>query len=66
MALANKKIISFRNVTKEYPNGVLGLKDLNIDIDQGEFVIVVGCGEINHAAFHQPLARNHQWRNFDR
>ena len=35
MALANKKIISFRNVTKEYPNGVLGLKDLNIDIDQG-------------------------------
>ena len=61
MALANKKIISFRNVTKEYPNGVLGLKDLNI-----ERCWVVWCGEINHAAFHQPLARNHQWRNFDR
>ena len=42
MALENETIISFQNVTKQYPNGVLGLKDLNIDIKKGEFVIVVG------------------------
>ena len=60
MALANKKIISFRNVTKEYPNGVLGLKDLNIDIDQGEFVIVVGLSGAGKSTMLRSINRLHE------
>ena len=38
----NQSIISFKQVNKVYPNGVHGLRNLNIDIKKGEFVIVVG------------------------
>ena len=35
-------MISFKHVTKIYPNGVKGLKDINLDIEQGEFVAIIG------------------------
>lgn len=35
-------VIQLVNVNKTYPNGVQGLKDLNLSIEQGEFVIVIG------------------------
>lgn len=35
-------LIQLINVNKTYPNGVQGLKDLNITIGKGEFVIVIG------------------------
>jgi len=35
-------MISFRDTTKIYPNGVLALKDVSLDIHQGEFVAVIG------------------------
>ncbi|MCK4544059.1 sn-glycerol-3-phosphate ABC transporter ATP-binding protein UgpC [candidate division WOR-3 bacterium] len=43
--MANVKL---QNVTKVYDNNVLGAKDINIDIKDGEFVILVGpsgCGK---------------------
>jgi len=44
-ALAAKgvvKLIEFKNVSKTYPNGVKGLKNVNLTIDQGEFVAIIG------------------------
>lgn len=36
-------MIQFRNVTKKYKNGKYALNNINLDIDQGEFVFVVGA-----------------------
>lgn len=35
-------MIEFINAGKTYPNGVKGLKDVNLKIDQGEFVAIIG------------------------
>ena len=35
-------MIKFEHVYKQYPNGVLGLNDVNLEIQQGEFVAVIG------------------------
>ena len=36
------KLIEFKNVSKTYPNGVKGLKNVDLTIDQGEFVAIIG------------------------
>ena len=36
------ELIEFKNVSKTYPNGVKGLKNVNLTIDQGEFVAIIG------------------------
>ena len=35
-------LIEFRNVTKQYKNGVTALYDLNLDIEKGDFVFIIG------------------------
>ena len=35
-------MIEFRNVKKSYPNGTVALKGINLHIDDGEFVFIVG------------------------
>ena len=35
-------MIEFQNVSKRYPNGFEALKDINLKIEQGEFVAVIG------------------------
>ena len=35
-------MIEFKNVSKTYPNGVKGLKNVNLTIDQGELVAIIG------------------------
>ncbi|HZK28104.1 MAG TPA: cell division ATP-binding protein FtsE [Thermoclostridium sp.] len=35
-------MIEFKNVTKCYPNGAIGLDDVSFKIEKGEFVFVVG------------------------
>lgn len=35
-------MIQFENVTKTYNNGVKGLKNINLTIEDGEFVSVIG------------------------
>lgn len=37
-----KLMIRLTNVRKTYPNGVEALKDININIEEGEFVFIVG------------------------
>ncbi|MGE1166759.1 ATP-binding cassette domain-containing protein, partial [Peribacillus simplex] len=35
-------MIEFQNVSKVYPNGTKGLKNINLKIQKGEFVVMVG------------------------
>ena len=35
-------MIEFRNVTKRYPNGTIGLQDATFTIEKGEFVFIIG------------------------
>jgi len=40
--------LSLKNITKQYPNGVVAVKDFNLDIADKEFIIFVGpsgCGK---------------------
>lgn len=60
MSTANEAIISFKNVTKKYPNGVYGLKDLNLDIKKGEFVIVVGLSGAGKSTMLRSINRLHE------
>ena len=60
MSSGNDTIISFKNVTKKYPNGVLGLNNLNIDIKKGEFVIVVGLSGAGKSTMLRSINRLHE------
>lgn len=35
-------MIEFKNVYKTYPNGFTALKNVNLNIEQGEFVAIIG------------------------
>jgi len=35
-------LIELRNVSKTYPNGTVALRDINLKLDKGEFVFLVG------------------------
>lgn len=38
----NKKIIELSNINLTYPNGKLALKDINLTINEGEFLVISG------------------------
>ena len=35
-------MIEFKNVSKTYPNGTKGLQNVNLKIEQGEFIAIIG------------------------
>ncbi|TSO25651.1 phosphonate ABC transporter ATP-binding protein [Lactobacillus sp. LL6] len=40
--MANEPMIQLQDVRKVYDNGTVGLKDINLTINKGEFVVIVG------------------------
>ncbi|GAA0772751.1 cell division ATP-binding protein FtsE [Clostridium subterminale] len=50
-------MIDFKNVTKVYNNNVLALSNLNVHIDQGEFVFLVGPSGAGKSTFIKMLLK---------
>lgn len=50
-------VIEFKGVSKKYDNGVLALKDVNIKIDKGEFVFIVGESGAGKSTFIKTIMR---------
>lgn len=50
-------MITFNQVTKTYPNGVQGLKDINLNIEDGEFVSIIGLSGAGKSTFLRSINR---------
>ena len=48
-------MIQMENVTKQYANGVTAIKDLNLKIQDGEFVYVIGPSGAGKSTFVKML-----------
>ena len=53
----NKPVIEFRGVSKTYPSGTHALEDVNIKINSGEFVFVVGSSGAGKSTFMKLIMR---------
>ena len=52
-------MIVFKDVTKVYPNGTVGLKDVNLSIADGEFVAVIGLSGAGKSTLIRAINRMH-------
>lgn len=50
-------MIQFINVSKEFPNGTVGLKNIDVKIEEGEFVFLVGASGAGKSTFTKLLIR---------
>ncbi len=53
-------MITFENVFKEYPNGSLALQSLNLQIEDGEFVFLVGSSGAGKSTLLKLLIREEE------
>ena len=52
-------MIKFENVYKTYPNGFTALKNINLEIEQGEFVAIIGLSGAGKSTILRCINRMH-------
>ncbi|MFD3445403.1 phosphonate ABC transporter ATP-binding protein [Microbacteriaceae bacterium 4G12] len=53
-------MIEFRDVSKVYPNGTKGLNHINLKIDKGEFIVIVGLSGAGKSTLLRSINRLHE------
>jgi phosphonate transport system ATP-binding protein len=53
-------MIEFKHVSKVYTNGTIGLKDVNVKINEGEFIVIVGLSGAGKSTFLRSINRLHE------
>ncbi|UUZ92888.1 ATP-binding cassette domain-containing protein [Paenibacillus sp. P25] len=53
-------MIEFQNVSKVYPNGTIGLNNINLTIGKGEFVVIVGLSGAGKSTLLRSINRLHE------
>ncbi|TCP20854.1 phosphonate transport system ATP-binding protein [Scopulibacillus darangshiensis] len=53
-------MIEFKNVSKVYPNGTAGLKNVNFKINKGDFVVIVGLSGAGKSTLLRSINRLHE------
>ncbi|EXJ24428.1 Phosphonate ABC transporter ATP-binding protein [Alkalibacterium sp. AK22] len=53
-------MIEFKDVNKTYPNGVTALSNVNLTIDQGEFVAIIGLSGAGKSTLIRCINRMHE------
>jgi phosphonate transport system ATP-binding protein len=56
-------MIEFKNVSKVYPNGTKGLKNVNLTINKGDFVVIVGLSGAGKSTLLRSINRLHEITN---
>lgn len=56
-------MIEFKNVSKVYPNGTKGLKNVNLKINNGDFVVIVGLSGAGKSTLLRSINRLHEISN---
>lgn len=52
-------MIEFKEVGKKYPNGYEALKNINLGIEQGEFVAIIGLSGAGKSTLIRTINRMH-------
>lgn len=52
-------MIEFKNVYKTYPNGFTALKNISLQIEQGEFVAIIGLSGAGKSTILRCINRMH-------
>ncbi|WP_390625174.1 phosphonate ABC transporter ATP-binding protein [Liquorilactobacillus satsumensis] len=60
MMVSEQPVISFRKVSKIYQNGTVGLKDIELDIQAGEFVVIVGLSGAGKSTLLRTINKMHE------
>src|SRR6266508_2515533 len=55
-----KKMITVQRVTKVYRNGVVALEDVNVEVEKGEFVFIVGTSGSGKSTFIRLLLKEEE------
>ncbi|MEC0267237.1 ATP-binding cassette domain-containing protein, partial [Paenibacillus anseongense] len=53
-------MIEFKHISKVYPNGTVGLNDINLTINPGEFIVIVGLSGAGKSTLLRSINRLHE------